>query len=189
MSGEQKWGRPHTAEMFNKMPDTRWVHNANAGHPNSYEKGRPDAFVFTSSRIVCVECKGGLGSLYLGNPDDEKDTAGWTMHQRNWWRHVALPTRAPYWIAAWVYGERKPAGRVMQAKSSLFLVPPESWLALEAEVTPLGRKTVALTPDLETSDHQFKPFALSEQWTKYALVYDQGGWHIPPEHPYWEALK
>ncbi len=187
MSGEQNWGRPHTAKMFNGMPGTCWVHNANAG--SRYEKGRPDAFVFTAGRIVCVECKGGMGSLYLGNPDDAEATTGWTMHQRNWWRKVAAATNAPYWIAAWVYSERQPTGRVMQAKASLFLVSPEAWIELEAKVGPLGRKTVALTPELEISDHQFKAFALSEQWARYALVYNEGGWHIPPEHPYWEALK
>lgn len=173
--------------MFNGMPDTKWVHNTNVGTSLGYESGRPDAFVFSRGNVACVECKGGMGSLYLGNPEDEKDGSGWTWAQRNWYQKVALTTQTPYWIAAWVCGERKPE-RVYQEKSALFLVSPVAWMKLEAEIRESeawkGVRKVALTPELEHTGIR-KDITLDLKWAKYRLHYDKG-WHIPTNHPYWD---
>jgi hypothetical protein len=182
MNLEQTYCRGPLAKMFNRMPQTVWIPNRN-DPAATYERGRPDAFVCREGRYLAVECKAGVGSVFLGDPADENRTDGWHFHQRRWWQLVAQPSGMAYWIALWLYPARQLPSRVFHKDARLFLVPPEVWLDTEAKLN--GRKTLALNADLER-EHAYKGITAESQFASYALVFEQGHWHIPDPHLFWQ---
>ena len=184
MDLENTYCRPVVAKMFNTLPSCRWLPNTNNGD-GTYISGRPDGEArMLGGRAIDIECKAGLGSIFMGDPADPDNTCGWHYHQRNWHEYVAVCTQTPYWIALWLYPERRPT-RVYQKNARLFLAPPAAWLAVEAKLN--GRKTLALNADLER-EHAYKAITADSEFAPYALIFDPF-WRIPLEHPFWQALK
>jgi len=216
MTLEQTYCRGPVAKLFNAQHDYIWLPNRNTGD-GTYISGTPDGYavrlrpamnrgehaallVLANAAgectrllqkmpdaavdvLIAIECKADMGSLYLGNPGDENATDGWHFHQRQWWREIAVASQLPYFIAAWVYSERKPS-RVYQKNARLFLVPPEAWLATEAKLN--GRKTLSLNADLE-HERAYKDITAESEFASFALVFDQGQWQIPANHPFWQT--
>jgi hypothetical protein len=180
---EQTYCRGPVARMFNAMPNCRWLPNANNGD-GTYISGRPDGEVrLLGGQAVDVECKAGLGSIFMGDPADPDNTSGWHYHQRHWWQQISIYTQTPAWIALWLYPERNPT-RIYQKNARLFLVPPETWLATEAKLG--GRKTLSLNASLER-EHAYKTITAESEFAPFALVFEQGQWHIPASHPFWKT--
>jgi hypothetical protein len=185
MDAENRYCRPVIAHLFNALSRCRWLPNANNGD-GAYISGRPDGEVrMLGGQAIDVECKAGLGSIFLGDPADPDNTTGWHLHQRRWWEHISVYTRTPAWIALWLYPERKPV-RVYQKNARLFLIPPEAWLAAEAKLN--GRKTLALNADLER-EYAYKSITAESEFGEYALVFEQRRWQIPARHLFWQTVQ
>ena len=177
---EQAYCRAPLARYFNGLENTSWIPNRNTGL--GYISGLPDAFVSLCGRFIAVECKASMGSLFLGDPDNEANTSGWHYHQRQWWEKVAIKSNISYWIAVWIYPEKDPK-RVNRVNHALFfLVPPEAWLAVEAKLG--GRKTLGFNSDTER-EHAYKNVTAESEFANYRLDYINGGWIIPDTHPFW----
>ncbi len=187
MNAEQRYCRGPLARWFNQDPRHPWIPNRNCSIRSSarYVSGVPDGFVCWEGHFVAIECKAGFGSVYLGDPENEKSTEGWHYHQRNWWEHVALPSRMSYWICAWIYPERKPT-RVENKQAHCYLVTPELWMATEQKLHP-ERKTLNATADIERVT-RFKQVTAATEWKGHALQYERGAWAIPPGHPFQKSL-
>lgn len=182
--------RKKLAELFNRPPQSGLMANQNNGR--FYISGRPDdEIVLRDSRILFVEAKGFSGAAFLGDPSQPAQTVckslgrqykavGWHTHQRNWWREFCLPLKGRYLIALLVDDTRE-KGRIQYKDASLFLVPPEAWLALEAKLG--GRMTCALNADLE-AEHAYKGITLDVEFAAFRLDYTDGAFVIPPSHPF-----
>ena len=185
---ENQYCRGPIARLFNQLPHAGWHPNQNDG--KGYISGRPDGFVCLDGRFIAVECKAGLGKLYLGNPANPDDTEGWHRHQRDWYTLQAVPQHMPYWIAAWVYSKREddlqPRERLFHQKARLFLIPPSAWLAAESRLD--GRMTLALNAELER-EHAYKAITAESEFGEYALMFEKGQWQIPVSHLFWQALR
>lgn len=187
--------RKKLAELFNALPRTGWLPNSNNGD-GRYISGRPDAELWIcGGAVVPIECKGSDGSLYLGDPlqptqsecerlGRKYDASGWHTHQRLWHTRFSQPLGFPYFIAALVGAERD-YRRFDFSAAGLFLVPPEAWLELEAQVFP--RKTVALNPELERI-HAHKSITLESAWAQFRLEYSGGAYSIPTQHPIYSLI-
>ncbi len=187
MNAEQNYCRGPLARWFNQDPSHPWLPNRNwsVGDKAHYVSGVPDGFVCWQGRFLAIECKAAFGSLYLGDPDDPDSTEGWHYHQRSWWRQVAVPSGMTYWIAAWLYPERRPA-RVYNQKARCYLVRPELWIETEQKLHP-ERKTLSANPDIERII-RFKHITAATEWSGHELYYVNKAWAIPPEHDFWKSI-
>lgn len=177
------------SKLFNRPPGSVVIANTNTGR--SYISGRADLEIFfQGSRLLCLEAKGFAGSAYLGDPAQPTqsvlkklgkayDASGWHTHQRNWWRNTCLPLHVDYWLA-WLVGDERDYDRFSFERAGLFIVQPGDVLSLEARLS--GRKTVALTPELER-EHAYKSITLDRVWTHLRLPYHKGAFVLPETHP------
>jgi len=183
MKAEQHYCRGPLARMFNCLPNTRWISNPNLTftngriNPTQYESGRPDAFVISQGRIVCVECKADFGSVFLGDPSDPTNRTGWHYSQRNWYEYCAQGTSTPYYIGLWVYPVCSPK-RIKLALAKLFLVPAPVWLDLEDKA-----KTKRLPLDNDVRGARKHSLTICHAFDSYRLRYFDGGWELPKTHP------
>jgi hypothetical protein len=194
---ENQYCRAPLARMVNKIPGWCWVYNANATFARTtgqtqYQSGRPDSFVFANliegfpAVVICIECKAFFGSAYLGNPNNPEDREGWSLAQRSWWQQVAVPTHSLYYIALWLYPERVRPPRISQEKASLFLIPPESYLATEMKLG--GRRKIAANESLERQ-RAFRLITADTEFKDFKLEYGGGLFHIPPTHHIYKSIE
>jgi hypothetical protein len=154
MDNEQKYCRGPVAKMFNGTPGCRWIPNRNfhfspgsvkVSVKGSQESGVPDGYVFYRhptlgmGGIMCMECKAGLRSLFLGDPIGSSSSNGWHYHQRQWYRYNCLPFSIPYYLAIWMY----PTDEVSKIDDgSLYLVPATTFLETEKKLNEVGSRYI-----------------------------------------------
>mgnify|MGYP006957767038 CR=1 FL=1 len=187
---ESKYARGAFAMLVNHLPGMYWHPNTNWGN-GFYTSGLPDGEIrLCGGHIICAEFKAAkadnLAALYLGNPCDPVDSAGWTVKQRTYWRKYLEPYRIPLFLVAWVYAESHIPERtnILVEKSNLFVVPPEAWLALEEKAAG-QTMTVGLTP----ATARFKEFGLLDEWAAFRLDVVDSCYIVPASHILMQTIQ
>lgn len=170
MQIENKFCRQPLAASINKMPGMMWIPNPNVvytkgakfGEGSKYESGRPDGFVFRMFNTpVCIECKGMLRRLYMGNPESKDDTKGWSRAQRNWYEKVAKATGTPYFIAVFLADTIETT-----ADGTLYLVPASHYLRTEQLLlSTTGSRYLPYRHDSTKAIH----ISAENEWSSFAL--------------------
>jgi len=124
--------RGKLAAQVNKA-EAKWLPEINSGS-GLYVSGRPDATILLpGGRVVFVEIKAAWGTVALGDETKER-TRGWHYSQRQWWRNVAKPMRAPYYIVL----AMAPKAAVFAKEALWYVVPPSEWLSFQEVI---GKKS------------------------------------------------
>jgi len=172
MQLESKYCRGPLAYAFNACPFTVWVPNRNVAFANNkegvkgqmLESGLPDSFVFSQGRAVHVECKAGIGSIYMGA--DRR--VGWRANQRDWYRENSVPTMTPYLLGIWIYKGARLPDRVKHDDAYMYLVPGDVFMATEIVLKAQGSDLMLYT-ECETL------------WGKYRVKYLSGIYRVDIE--------
>ena len=139
---EQKFCRGPLARSFNSIPGARWVPNINISFSKKfgrdqafkadYDEGRPDAFVFYSGKIICIECKAAFVRFYFSE---------WSEAQRKWREQNCFPANVPYYIALWIsYQADKPK----RNHGSLYLVDSSHLLQFDHKSISRSEASIAM---------------------------------------------
>lgn len=187
---ETKWGRPQMSRSINRIPHAIVIPNKNTG--KGYISGLPDGFAFVRGddgvcRTICIENKGDMGSVFLGDVTNHDLTEGWHWHQREWWRKVALGLGLPYYISLWVYGQRKVPSRINMKLAHMYLMRPYRWLFIERIARTFDSKTVALNAELSTK--KMRSVTIDRLAANTELLWSDNVWTIPPAHSFWRDAQ
>lgn len=130
-------------------------------------KGRPDGeYRSPQGKVIDVEFKATIGSLFFGNPDDPASTEGFHGSQRSWHTAVSQRSRVPYVIALFAYESR--TDRRMKAQRSWFyVVEPTDWYALEEKVKAVDLAKIKRTISVAAGAERllaYRHLSLEECW-------------------------
>lgn len=169
---EFKCRRPIAAEL-NKLGV--WLPFPNVSYllgTDAY-RGRPDGeYRSPNGRVVDVEFKAAVGSLFLGDEDDPSNTKGFHVSQREWHRQVSARSPVPYVLVVFAY-TGDPDKRMQASKGAFYVVSPLDWNELQGLVWGVdpqkNRKTVAIASG---SDRMlaYRHISLEEQWAAHRFA-------------------
>lgn len=169
---EFKCRRPIAAEL-NKLGV--WLPFPNVSYllgTDAY-RGRPDGeYRSPNGRVVDVEFKAAVGSLFLGDESDPSSTEGFHASQREWHRHISARSPIPYALVVYAYPDRSD-GRMSAKKAAFYVVDPPIWQELEELIRAVNpqksRRTVAIASG---SDRMlaYRHISLEEQWAAHRFT-------------------
>lgn len=123
---EQKYCRTPLARSFNASPRTVWIPNINISFSEKfgstdaeYESGRPDAFVFSLGKVICIECKAAFVKF---------DLSKWKRNQIDWHDNNSQKAWVPYYVALWICDSED--REVTRDNNNLYLVPFDAMLTV-----------------------------------------------------------
>ena len=133
-------------------------------------RGRPDGeYRSPEGRVIDVEFKATIGSLFLGNPDDPASTEGFHGSQRNWHTAVSQRSRVPYAIVLFAYESRTDV-RMKARRSWFYVVEPADWYALEEKVKAVNpqkiKRTIAVASGAERL-LDYRHLSLEDCWSSF----------------------
>lgn len=130
-------------------------------------RGRPDGeYRSPEGRVIDVEFKAAVGSLFLGDEEDDNNTQGFHKSQREWHRHISARSRVPYALVVYAYPDRTDK-RMKADKAAFYVVDPLMWQELERLIYAVdpgkNKKTVAIA---QGGDRllAYRHISLETQW-------------------------
>lgn len=130
-------------------------------------RGRPDGeYRSPNGRVIDVEFKAAIGSVYLGDPDDPASTQGFHVSQRIWHHHIQERSKVPYCIVLFAYEDKKDK-RMSSKKSAFYVVDPEEWYALEETIKQISPEKIKRTAAISKGSERlltYRHISLEEHW-------------------------
>ena len=130
-------------------------------------RGRPDGeYRSPDGRVIDVEFKASVGSVFLGNPDDPASTEGFHLSQRNWHTAVSQRSNVPYVIVLFAY-EDKTDTRMKNQKSWFYVAEPKDWYALEEQIKSVDSNKIKRTVAIASQSDRllaYRHISLEDYW-------------------------